>query len=135
MPSIKKICATAECTFRATFKNYSNLINHFWKPQLYVPQKKSSMNCVRYFLFRLFKVNLGIYPSTLKPWYNEPQYSEFCNIVNKTQLPFWGFTKHMTFDIVNYLTDLFAISRFELLKILSSICVFLFIYAYNPYCC
>ena len=47
--------------------------------------------------------------STLKPWY----------IVNKTQLPFWGFTKHITFDIVNYsilwlvnkkgLTDLFAI--------------------------
>ena len=27
-------------------------------------------------------------PSTLKPRYNEPQYSEFCNnIVNKTQLP------------------------------------------------
>ena len=25
---------------------------------------------------------------TLKPRYNEPQYSEFRNIVNKTQLPF-----------------------------------------------
>ena len=24
------------------------------------------------------------------------------NIVNKTQLPFGGFTKHITFDIVNY---------------------------------
>ena len=24
------------------------------------------------------------------------------DIVNKTQLPFWGFTKHITFDIVNY---------------------------------
>ena len=31
---------------------------------------------------------------TLKPWYNEPQYSEFRDIVNKT--------KHITFDIVNY---------------------------------
>ena len=40
--------------------------------------------------------------STLKPRYNEPRYSEFCNIVNKTQLPFWGFTKYITFDIVNY---------------------------------
>ena len=40
--------------------------------------------------------------STLKPWYNKPQYSEFCDIVNKTQLPFWRFTKHITFDIVNY---------------------------------
>ena len=26
--------------------------------------------------------------STLKPRYNEPRYSEFCDIVNKTQLPF-----------------------------------------------
>ena len=42
--------------------------------------------------------------------------------MNKTQLPFWGFNKHFTFDVVNYLiyvvnikglTDLFAISRFE----------------------
>ena len=40
--------------------------------------------------------------NTLKPWYNEPQYSEFRDIVNKIQLPFWGFTKHITFDIVNY---------------------------------
>ena len=40
--------------------------------------------------------------STLKPRYNEPWYSEFCNIVNKPQVPFWGFTKHITFDIVNY---------------------------------
>ena len=40
--------------------------------------------------------------STLKPQYNEPWYSEFCNIVNKPQLPFWGFTKPITFDIVNY---------------------------------
>ena len=31
---------------------------------------------------------------TLKPCYNEPQYSEFRDIVNKT--------KHITFDIVNY---------------------------------
>ena len=31
-----------------------------------------------------------------------PRYSEFCNIVNYTQLPFWGFTKHFIFDIVNY---------------------------------
>ena len=42
------------------------------------------------------------YTHTLKPWYNEPRYSEFRDIVNKTQLPFWGFTKHITFDIVNY---------------------------------
>ena len=39
---------------------------------------------------------------TLKPWYNEPEYSEFLNLVNKTQFLFWGFTKHITFDIVNY---------------------------------
>ena len=29
---------------------------------------------------------------TLKPRYNERRYSEFHNIVNKTQLSFWGFT-------------------------------------------
>ena len=39
---------------------------------------------------------------TLKPRYNEPQCSEFRYIVNKTQLPFEGFTKHITFNIVNY---------------------------------
>ena len=38
----------------------------------------------------------------LKPRYSEPQYSEFRDIVNKTQLPFRGFTKQITFDIVNY---------------------------------
>ena len=43
------------------------------------------------------------YECTLKPRYNEPRYSEFRYIVNKTQLPFEGFTKHITFDIVNYL--------------------------------
>ena len=37
---------------------------------------------------------------TLKPQYNEPRYSEFCNIENKTQLPFLGITKYITFDIV-----------------------------------
>ena len=54
--------------------------------------------------------------NTPKPQYNEPWYSEFHNIVNKTQLPFWGFTRHITFDIVNKkgLTDLFVISRFEI---------------------
>ena len=36
-----------------------------------------------------------------KSWYNEPRYSEFCNRVNKNQLPFWEFTNHNTFDIVN----------------------------------
>ena len=41
--------------------------------------------------------------NTLKPRYNEPWYSEFCDIVNKTQLPFWGFTRHNTFDVVNHL--------------------------------
>ena len=40
--------------------------------------------------------------STLKPRYKEPGNSEFLDIVNKTQLPLWGFTKHITFDIVNY---------------------------------
>ena len=39
---------------------------------------------------------------TLKPWYNEPRYSEFYDKRNKTQLPFWGFTKHIIFDKVNY---------------------------------
>ena len=43
--------------------------------------------------------------STLKPWYNEPRYSEFCDIVNKIQLLFLGFTKHITSDIVNYLIE------------------------------
>ena len=41
--------------------------------------------------------------SRYKPRYSEPRYSEFRHIVNKTQLLFWGFTKHITFDIVNYL--------------------------------
>ena len=53
---------------------------------------------------------------TLKPWYNEPRYSEFCDIVNKNKLLFWWFTKYSElFDIVNkkVMTDLFAISRFE----------------------
>ena len=45
------------------------------------------------------KTNRIFLGSTLKPWYNEPQYSEFHNIMYKTQLPFWGFTKHTTFDI------------------------------------
>ena len=65
--------------------------------------------------------------SSLKPLYNEPQYSEFHDLVNKTQLPFWGFTKHYhiwyskSLDIVNKkgLTDLFAISRFECTKMAS----------------
>ena len=56
-----------------------------------------------------------------KPRYNEPRYSEFLDIVNKPQLPFWGSTKYIRFDIVNYinivnkkgLTDLFAKSRFQ----------------------
>ena len=40
--------------------------------------------------------------SALKPWYNKPRYSEFHDIVHKTQLPFDRFTKYITFDIVNY---------------------------------
>ena len=40
---------------------------------------------------------------TLKPWYNEPQVSDFHDIVNKIQVSFWGFPKHIIFDIVNYL--------------------------------
>ena len=45
----------------------------------------------------------------------KPRYSEFCDIVNKDQLPFRGFTKHITLDIVNKkgMTDLFTILRFE----------------------
>ena len=34
---------------------------------------------------------------TLRLWY-----SECCDIVNKTKLPFWGSTKQITLDIVNY---------------------------------
>ena len=34
--------------------------------------------------FFIFNIKSG----TLKPQYNEPQYSEFCDILNKTQLPF-----------------------------------------------
>ena len=36
---------------------------------------------------------------TLKPQYNEPLHNEFRDIVNKTQLPFWGFTQHITLDL------------------------------------
>ena len=39
----------------------------------------------------------------LKPWYNKLRNSEFRYIVNKTQLPFWGFTRHITFDICSEL--------------------------------
>ena len=46
------------------------------------------------------KYILVLLDSTLKPWYKEPQYSEFRDIMNKTQLPFLGFTKHITFDIL-----------------------------------
>ena len=61
----------------------------------------------------------GINKYTLKSWYNEPWYSDFCYIVNKTQLPFWGFTMHITFDIGNKkgLTKVLAISRFECMLI------------------
>ena len=41
--------------------------------------------------------------STLQPQYNKPRNSEFLDIVNKTHLPFWRFTKHITFGIVKYL--------------------------------
>ena len=44
---------------------------------------------------------VGLLLTALKPWYIEPQYNEFHDIVNKTQLLFCGFTKHITFDIVN----------------------------------
>ena len=44
----------------------------------------------------------NVHLHTLKPRHNEPRYSEFRDIVNKTQLPFWGFTKQSIFDIVNY---------------------------------
>ena len=66
-------------------------------------------------IFYIFIILYFIDLCTLKPWYNEPQYSEICYIVNKTQLPFWGLTEHITFDIVNKkrVTDLFTISRFE----------------------
>ena len=60
-----------------------------------------SMMCTRQFWGK----KKWLFFCTLKPWYNEPRYSEFRNIVNKTQFPFWGFTKHITFDIlskVNY---------------------------------
>ena len=43
------------------------------------------------------KVVYNYLPSTLKP-----RYSEFCVILNKTQLQFWGFAKQFTFDTVNY---------------------------------
>ena len=50
----------------------------------------------------MYYVNMKV-QNTLKPRNNEPPYSEFLDIVKKTQLPFCGFTKHITFDIVNYL--------------------------------
>ena len=64
-----------------------------------------------FFLMRIYSRSFYLYnnytrhflfDSTLKPQYNEPWYSEFRHIVTKTQLPFWGFTKHITFSIVNY---------------------------------
>ena len=60
-----------------------------------------------------------IISNTIKPQYNEPQYSELCDKVNKTQLPLRGFTKYFTFDIVSKkgLTEIFAISRFECIYI------------------
>ena len=55
-------------------------------------------------IMRIFAITVCVEKIyTLKPWYNEPRNSEFLEIVNKTQLPFWGFTKHITFAIVNYL--------------------------------
>ena len=50
----------------------------------------------------LINISQSAFINTLKPRYNEPWYSELFDIVNKTQLPFWGFTKYITFDIVNY---------------------------------
>ena len=55
--------------------------------------------------FSVKKISLTIlllFKHTLKPRYNESQFSEFRNIVNKIQLPYWRFTNHITFDIVNY---------------------------------
>ena len=34
---------------------------------------------------------------TPESWFSEPRFSEFRDIVNKIQLPFWGFTRHITF--------------------------------------
>ena len=51
--------------------------------------------------------NKNIFPSTRKVYKhsNLDINLEIVNldIVNKTQLPLWQFTKHITFDIVNYL--------------------------------
>ena len=55
--------------------------------------------------FSVKKISLTIlllFKHTLKPRYNESQFSEFRNIVNKIQLLYWRFTNHIIFDIVNY---------------------------------
>ena len=58
-----------------------------------------------YFSITILKSNAYLvyayFSSTLKPRYSEPRNSEFLDKVNKTQLPFWGFIKHITIDIVN----------------------------------
>ena len=40
------------------------------------------------FLIKFINNNFSFILRTLKPRYNEPQYSEFRDVVNKTQLPF-----------------------------------------------
>ena len=65
------------------------------KPTTYHKEKLKTKKRRKVFLY---------YVPTLKPRHNESRYSEFCDIVNNTQLPFSGFTKHVIFefDIVNY---------------------------------
>ena len=88
----KHIIPTSESDGGWSFVNRQLNINAFLKIEI----------AFRSLYFR-FRTGALCFPRALKPWYNEPQYSEFHTIVNKTQLPFWGFTKHITFDIVNYL--------------------------------
>ena len=76
--------------FKEMVKTKSDLLknlDNFYKNRFHIETFMSYMNMY--------------HCSTFKPQYSEPWYSEFHDIVNKTQLPFWGFTRHITFDIVN----------------------------------
>ena len=78
-------------------KYYSNFFYIQTKGILYI-----MIHPIIYTFFRALIAGLLEIYDTLKPWYNESRNSEFREIVNKTQLQFWGFTKHFTIDIVNY---------------------------------
>ena len=77
------------CVFRITATSASEMTHH-----------SSSINS--YFFDSLKSENQDIF--SLLPSLSLVSKLDITNlnIVNKTQLPFLGFTKHITFDVVNY---------------------------------